>query len=308
MKVLLTGATGYVGRRVAAALRRHGHEVLGTIRDLDSTAELPEGASAVVGTFEHFDNIIAAATSADAVVHTGFPRSAPADGLKGMLAAVDTEARFLRALVEAVDGSAKPIVVSNGTVFLGDSGDARLDESCSVIAAHPGATRAAATRYVTDASGVRGVELRLASFVYGYGGGNFIPILRALAARNGWSPYTGDGQTLTSTLHVDAAAMAYVHAVMASSARGVYHVASDEEPSMAELAMAVTLGCGRASTARSVTASELVEHVGPQLAMFMTTNNRLDARKARRELGWSHAGYPTMLWDVARGSYFSRAP
>jgi nucleoside-diphosphate-sugar epimerase len=308
MKVLLTGATGYVGRRVAAALRRLGHEVIGTIRDLDSTADLPEGASAVVGTFEDFANIVAAATSADAVVHTGFPRSAPADGLRGMLAAMETESRFLRALVETLEGSAKPIVVSNGTVFLGDSGDDRLDESRSVIAAHPGATRAAATRYVTEASGVRGVELRLASFVYGYGRGNFVPILRAHAVRDGWLPYAGDGQTRTSAVHVDAAAMAYVHAIMASSARGVYHVASDEEPSMVDLATAVALGCGRACATRSVTANELVEHVGPQLAMFMTTNNRLDARKSRRELGWSHAGYPSMLWDVARGSYFSGAP
>lgn len=307
MKVLLTGATGYVGRRVAAALRRLGHEVLGTIRALDRAADLPEGASPVVGTFEHFENIVAAAASADAVVHTGFPSSPPADGLQGMLAAVDTESRFLRALVEALDGSAKPIVVSNGTIFLGDSGDGRLDEARSVIADHPGAARAAATRYVTEASGVRGVELRLASFVYGHGGGNFVPMLRAHAVRAGWLPYAGDGQTRTSAVHVDAAAMAYVLAVMTSSARGVYHVAGDEEPSMADLTTAVTLGCGRARATRSVTADELVAHAGPQLALFMTTNNRLDASKARRELGWSHAGYPSMLWDIARGSYFSGA-
>lgn len=258
----------------------------------------------MVGTFEQFESIVAAAASVDAVVHTGFPSSAPADGLKGMLAAVETESRFLRGLVESLNGSAKPIVVSNGTVFLGDSGDGRLDEARPVIAAHPGASRAAATRFVTDASGVRGVELRLANFVYGHGGGSLLPMLRSYAARVGSIPYAGDGQTRTSAVHVDAAATAYVLAVTTTSARGVYHVASDEEPSMAELTTAVSLGCGRACSVRSVGPNELVEHLGPQLAMFMTTNNRLDARKARRELEWSHAGHPSMLWDIARGSYF----
>jgi len=48
------------------------------------------------------------------------------------------------------------------------------------------------------------------------------------------------------------------------------------------------------------------EYRCPELRNFII--DRLDARKSRRELGWSHAGYPSMLWDVARGSYFSGAP
>lgn len=306
MKVLLTGATGFVGRHVAAAFLRHGHDVVGAVRALERIADLPRGVSPVLGTFEQFESILDAATAVDAVVHVGFPSSDPADGLQGMLAAVETEARFLRAVVATLEGSEKPFVVSNGSIFLGDSGDERFDEKQPVIEAHPGAARATAMRLVTEARGVRGVELRLASFVYGHGGGHFVPALRAHAADVGTSLYAGDGHTRTSTVHVEAAATAYVLAVNTSSARGVYHVAGDEEPSMAELASAIALGCERPCSVRSAAGGELVGQLGPQLAMFMTTNNRLDARKVRCELRWSHAGYPSLLWDIAGGSYVRR--
>jgi hypothetical protein len=37
--------------------------------------------------------------------------------------------------------------------------------------------------------------------------------------------------------------------------------------------------------------------------MFLTLDYGLSSRKARWELGWSPAGWPTLLWDVAQGSY-----
>ena len=44
MRVLVTGATGYVGREVAAALAEAGHETRGLVRP-GSTAPVPAGVT-----------------------------------------------------------------------------------------------------------------------------------------------------------------------------------------------------------------------------------------------------------------------
>jgi uncharacterized protein YbjT (DUF2867 family) len=48
MKVLVTGATGYVGRRVAERLIARGEDVSGSVRHPDRAAALPDGVTTVV--------------------------------------------------------------------------------------------------------------------------------------------------------------------------------------------------------------------------------------------------------------------
>ena len=48
MKILVTGATGYVGRRVAEKLAAKGHEVTGSVRSLARADALPAGVQPTV--------------------------------------------------------------------------------------------------------------------------------------------------------------------------------------------------------------------------------------------------------------------
>lgn len=50
---------------------------------------------------------------------------------------------------------------------------------------------------------------------------------------------------------------------------------------------------------------EAAAALDPLTAMFLTVNNRLDTSRARQELGWEQRGYPSLVEDVARGSYAS---
>lgn len=216
---------------------------------------------------------------------------------------------MVAAMLDAMNGSDRTLIVSNGTLFLGDSGEGRLADDAPVPPDSPVAIRAAATAQVRrpDVRQLRAIEIRLASFVYGYGGSVFLPVLIAAARRDGRSIYIGDGAPRTSALNVDAAADAYVAALHRGHAGAIYHVASDEEPSIREIAEAVGTAVGGVP-AVSVTLDEAGQALGPFTAMFLTVNNRLDAARTRNDLGWHHEGYATLLEDVAHGSYSAGPP
>jgi len=75
MKVLVTGATGFVGSHAAAALLAAGHEVRPLVRDVDKAARVltmvgVDPASAVVGDVVDAASVENAIDGCDAVVHT----------------------------------------------------------------------------------------------------------------------------------------------------------------------------------------------------------------------------------------------
>ncbi|MEM9072253.1 MAG: NAD-dependent epimerase/dehydratase family protein [Myxococcota bacterium] len=295
MRVLLTGATGYIGQHVAAQLHSQGHEVVGVIR---SPRGAPSWMETVVGDLCAPASILDAAASADGVVLTAFPSHGAT-----WAESVATEAAFHRALRSRLRGLGTRVVCSNGSIFLGDSGDGRHDESAPVDTKHPAAIRAAASRALLDgaAEGFVPVELRIASFVYGAGGSIFVPALLAAARRDGESIYVGDGSTRLSTVSVTSAARAYTCALGKGVAGAHYHIAADEAPTTADLARAIGASIGVPT--RSASFEEAQERLDPFTALFLATSNRLDNRRARRELGWEPGPEPGLLWDVAFGSY-----
>lgn len=297
MNVLLTGATGYVGRHLLSLLLDTPHQITAAVRDATRAALLPRGVTPLIASFEALEAQAEAARAADAVIHVGFPAYG-ADWAAGVAA----EHKLIATWCDELKGSGKPLIVSNGTIFLGDSGSQSFDESQPVMAGHPAAIRAVATAPVTDVqTGLRGVELRLASFVYGQGGSIFLPGLIRAAKQHGRSIQVGNGQAATSAVHVLAAAKAYVLALQENQAQGIYHLASDEQATTGEIAQAVGILTGMPVEAMSAEAASTL--IDPFLAQFLSTNNRLDSQRARQELGWRHSGLPTMLWDVAFGSY-----
>ena len=296
MRVLVTGATGYVGSRVATRLAARGFTVSGLVRKAARGAALPDGVVPLVADLRDIDALVGAAQGVDAVVHTAF-----ASHGTDWFAAVELERELTEAWARALQGTSKPLLVSNGTGFYGNAGGHFLQEDEPVPPNNPAAVRALATRAATTTPGVHGIELRLASFVHGYGGSVFLPVLVAAARRTGRSIYVGEGKNRLSAVHVEAVANAYVAALDHGRPGHIYHVAADDSPSMRELAEAIAIGTG--AKAESVTGEEAAEVLDPFTAMFLALDNGLSSRKARCELAWSPSGWPTLLWDVAHGSY-----
>ncbi|MEO0811808.1 MAG: NAD-dependent epimerase/dehydratase family protein [Myxococcota bacterium] len=294
MNVFVTGATGYIGGAVTRALLGAGHQVTALVRPT-SRAGLPQGVSAVVGDLTAPAEWLDQARTHDAMIHTAFPAhgAAWADGVRA-------ESAVLGQLAAAKIGQCTKLFLTNGSIFLGDSASERHREQAPIAEGHPAAIRgeslAQARRDIEGA-----VEVRLASFVYGFGGSVFLPLLLRHAVTTGRVLLVdGHEHTRISTLHVTAAADAFVRLLASKDASGTYHVSSEEEPSVSQLATALANNTG-AKLVR-VSAEEAAEELNPFAAMFLTTNNRLSARRIRT-LGWSHEGFDPLLWDVAFGSY-----
>ena len=74
MKLVIFGATGNVGRRVAAEALRRGHDVVGVVRDPEAVSAPDPRVRLVKGDATRADDVAAAAAGADAVVSAISPR------------------------------------------------------------------------------------------------------------------------------------------------------------------------------------------------------------------------------------------
>lgn len=74
MKIVLFGATGNVGRRIAAEALRRGHEVVGVVRDPSAVTSPDPRVTLVKGDATRAEDVAAAVRGANAVVSAISPR------------------------------------------------------------------------------------------------------------------------------------------------------------------------------------------------------------------------------------------
>jgi uncharacterized protein YbjT (DUF2867 family) len=98
--VFVTGATGYIGRRLTSALLARGHHVRALVRP-ESAGLVPAGAATVVGNALDASTFAPAVTSSDTIVHlVGTPHPSPSKAaefrrvdLPSILASIDAARR-----------------------------------------------------------------------------------------------------------------------------------------------------------------------------------------------------------------------
>jgi nucleoside-diphosphate-sugar epimerase len=268
MKILVTGATGYIGSAVATALVARGHEVLGLARSEQSAAKLRQiGLAPVMGDFADSPSLANAiiASDVDAVVSTASVGASQGDN-------ADTFARdraAVRAMQEALGSSGKALVFTSGSAVFGvfNGGDAteavygedaalplpeevfapRSARVYPMLVAGLGEAMAARveTEHVVLADpGVRGIVVR-PGLVYGNGGSLDVPAVIAMARANGRGAHLGKGATRQSYVHIDDLADLYCLAVERAPQGAVLHGVV-EDVSHRDLAAAVSrmIGAG----------------------------------------------------------------
>ncbi|SER80099.1 NAD-dependent epimerase/dehydratase family protein [Lentzea albida] len=267
MKVFVTGASGYIGRAVQAALLRHGHAVEALARSAAAATAVREaGATPVSGGLSDLDVLTAAAARADAVIH---------------LAQADSGEADLAAATAMQDGLGDGVYVhTGGTWVYGDTAGV-ADEDAPWNPPSLVAWRESVEEKVLSRG--RSVVIR-PGLLYGRENRLIDVFFTRPGKEIGAIPHIGDGANHWSLVHVDDLAELYV-AALAARAGSVYLGVGGVDPTAREVATAVSHGAGLEGRTVSITLDDARERMGP-IADAFALDQRCTPARAREELGW----------------------
>ncbi|MCU0656601.1 MAG: NAD(P)-dependent oxidoreductase [Polyangiaceae bacterium] len=247
MKIVVTGATGHLGRQVVALLSSSGHTVIAASRS-GGSPEVAPGATPVEGLAIDLSDdasvdALASCLAGAALVHLAawHPPATASTSLEDRRRLIEVNVLgTMRAYEAARRAKAVAVVYASSFEVYGDTQDSPLTETSRVKPITDyGATKLAGEDHLcslTAEDGIRGVSLRMPAI---YGPGELTPralpnFLRAVA-RGERPVIAGDGADLRDLLHVRDAALA-VKLALEYGSSGIFNIADGEAHSIRELA------------------------------------------------------------------------
>ncbi len=231
MKILITGATGFVGRQVILYLRDRGHAIVVLTRDSQKApVRLPIACPVFSWPSADQSPPREAFAGVDAVVHLAGENIInrwTASRKKEIIKSRVESTRQLVTAMQNLNDQPKVFICASAIGYYGDRGDESLDES-----ADPGegflpdlcwqweeAARQA------EESGIRVVSLRI-GVVLGHDGGALLPMLPPF--RLGLGGKVGSGKQWMSWIHVRDLAGLVLHAIETNTMQGPLNAVSPQ--------------------------------------------------------------------------------
>jgi len=299
MKVLVCGATGYLGSHIADAAKARGHQVFGLARSEASARKLRASEiEPVPGDLTDTASLPPLIDTVDAVIS---------------IAQVMLEEEYAAAkvMLERMEGTGKTFIFTSGTGLLSQKTDGNWSEDTFaeddpfVPSKYIGARLETETMVRSFADrGMRAMVVR-PPLMWGNGGCRTIENFYVSAAKTGAVCYLGAGLNLYSNVHVEDMAEAFMLALEKGVSGALYHCVSGEENyrSIAE-AIARHLGV----PTRSVSFPDAVEIWDKFTALIaFSVCSRSRSPRARRELGWTPSPEKLdILQEVINPAYSER--
>jgi nucleoside-diphosphate-sugar epimerase len=283
--MLVTGASGFLGRAVCAELLARGRSVAALVRMPGSE---PPGTIPVVGDLTDGAAITAAVRSAapDCVVHLAAEIGTQRDPRK----IDEVNVRGMRRLVDACEAAGVRRLVFASTVVTGDAHGVLLTEETPLpVQTAYGRSKQEGERILRDST-LEGIVIR-PGHIYGPGGWYANEIVTRLR-QPGRFVIVGDGANLWDVVHVEDVANAIIDAAEKARPGACFHCADDQAVTQYEFVARTAHELGVGAPRRSpVWLARLAMGSGP--AMAVVRSARTSNAKLKRELCWTPR-YPTI--------------
>lgn len=292
MNVFVTGAGGYIGGSVAAALIERGHKVRGLTRSTSGAEQLKlYGIDPVVGDLDDSRLLMQEAFMADMVINT-----ANAD-----------HRGAVEALISGMNQSGKRLIHTSGTSIVGD--DARGDFCSEVISSEETSLaidpRKQARRDI-DLMVMEAAKQNIhstviiPSLIYGYGTGINkhsiqVPFLVKNSIDVGAVQIVGKGLNTWSNIHIDDLVNLYL-SVAERAPPGAFYFAENGEAAFSDIAQAISERFSIPNI-EHLEAEEAVKRWGAARALFtFGSNSRVRSVRAKKELDWNPVHVSVQSW------------
>jgi len=305
MRALVTGATGFVGRRIAEALVERGDEVRALVRDPARAGDLGVlGVELVQGDMADEASLRRAVEGIDRAFHS----AALVGDWLDRKAAEQVNVEGTRALMDAAAaaGVTRVVHVSSMSV-LGTKHHHGTDETAPYMRGDPYTdTKIDSEKAALGANEAGKLEVAVIrpGFVYGPGDRQIlVPVIERLIAGN--FAFVGDGSKQMNTVYIDDVAQAALLADETPAAAGeAYNITDGQNTTIRDFANFIADDIGVPRPTRQVpvgvakTASLVLETLWRALKAknppvlnrsrlrFLYYNQRYSIEKARRELGY----------------------
>jgi len=297
MKVIVTGATGFIGKNLVKALLDEGISVKAILMHSDST-KMPANVEVLRAELDNKDELLKAVKDADALVHLAAMLGKPGV-TREQLEKVNVEGT--RNVLEAADKNGiKKFVYLSGTMVMGSSSEA-MDENtvCNPIGDYA-ETKFAAENIAREFKGKTNCIVLRSTMVYGPGEtANRLKIFKMI--KKGHYFIFGRGNNKLGLVHVKDLCTAITLAIKKDNAAGTY-IISGGNYTMNDFVYAIAdslkakkpihiplliawPGAVFLAIAGFVLRREMP--LFPSRLKNLTSNQEVDISKAKKELGYS---------------------
>jgi len=289
MKILVTGASGYIGHGVAKAFRAKGHTVYGLVRSEENASLLSvDEIWPIIGDLERPESYHQILSDVEVAVHCAFDHSD-----KG----VEYDIKAIDSILDVFSNSSLPrsFIYTSGVWVYGSRGYHIVDESTPPNPLEITQWRPAQEERILKAtsSKLRTVIMR-PGHVYG-GTGGLMDLLFA-STTAGAVTIVGEGYHRWPMIHLQDLAHAYVSAVEREVSGVVFNVVDNSTATLREMAEAIAKVAnveGKINTLSIEEGKKRLGHLVEGLLIdLMVSNSRI-----KRLLGWQihHAPF---LYEV----------
>lgn len=273
MKILVTGASGYIGFEVTKELLNNGHQVVGMTTSQAGVTKLEEiGAEPFIAKLDELQLISNKCSEVDGVIHLAFVHD-----FANHQNSIDIDYKVVEAIGNALVNSNKPLITT--AHVMGESVNELVMEFAQ--------------------KGVRASVASLAPSVHGDGDKAFVPTLINISKQLGYIGYVGTGENMWPAIHRKDAARLFRLAVESCPAGNMLEGKGEDGIKFIDIATAI-------SKAHNLELKELSQDDAiaayGQLGMLMAQNLYTSSASTRELLGWEPK-YPTLIEDINSGLY-----